>query len=949
MMKRLFFLVQALCIAAAMQAQITLQANTSTLNEGFIENKGQIYDQKGKPNKQVRYINNQGNFQLALNSNSFSYELIEYRSNRPLSESGEENDNFNSDGDLAADENFENVYSRIDVTLPGANVNPEIIAVSPLSGSFNYYRSTETKDIFLNVKRYQKIVYKDIYDGIDLEFSYNDQYNRSPLEYRFVVHPGADPSLIHMSYSGSRFLTINKDGDLVMGNPVGEITEHGLKAYEEENGNSVLCHYKLIGNQTTTFDIKTNSSNTIVIDPEIVWGSYFGGKGSENFDTESEIKVDHEGKIVLSGSTTSNSMISTTGGYQSVFAGIRDMFISRFNPDGHTLVFATYIGGADKDVIYGLDLDTANNILVAGLTHSAGLATAGSFKSVKTGLSDMYIGKFTSMGQMIWATYVGGSNDHESEHLRGIQCMPNNEFYVCGYITSTDAATAGAFQVTYGGGGDAFLGRFDANGFPKWLTYYGGLACDRGHTVCVSGGSVYFTGTFKSKTGMASTGAYQIKGNAGTESFLAKFDTSGQRIWATYYGGEGFEHGRGVVVDGSGNVYINGWTNSFAAIATPGSYIPVKDPTIKNGAVNDDGYLAKFGPNGNLLWGTYLGGEASEYVFNLIQDPQENMYICGKTGSNNNIATPDGFKLTRSGTSVDGFILRTDTSGHVIWGTYFGGPGVDEIYDLDLDMEDNLYFNLSSDSALTTTPGAYQETKSGGVDIGVFSLMIQKGCSDNFEINETRQTASVIDASQNPLTYGFCAKINGSTDEDWYKITVNKTWANIKVILTEMSVPMNIELYNVSGILLVQTSLTGTQEKVLFYNSSVNGTYTIHILHDSTATDTTGCYRLAVIKSKTPFMSPMKTQFKTAANLTFDLFPNPSSSEINITMSVPVDGIMTQYITDLMGHEIMVQSGVRHAGINQWKIDTTQFPSGIYKLTCKGESYSVSQSFVISR
>src|SRR5690606_6791019 len=141
----------------------------------------------------------------------------------------------------------------------------------------------------------------------------------------------------------------------------------------------------------------------------------------------------------------------------------------------------------------------------------------------------------------------------------------------------------GVFQQVYGGAtagsfimGDAYLSKFDAQGTCLWSTYYGGTLEDRGLDLCLAPDSsaVYLAGSTRSTSGIATPGAHQQTLGGNFDAFLAKFDSSGQREWATYYGGASADGNTylstGVVCDLAGNVFLAGATSSTAAISTPG-------------------------------------------------------------------------------------------------------------------------------------------------------------------------------------------------------------------------------------------------------------------------------------------------------------------------------------------------------------------------------------------
>lgn len=132
-----------------------------------------------------------------------------------------------------------------------------------------------------------------------------------------------------------------------------------------------------------------------------------------------------------------------------------------------------------------------------------------------------------------------------------------------------------------------------------WGTYYGGSVYDQGYGIDVDNlGNVYMTGITTSTGSIATVGSHdETYGGGSGDVFLVKFNTSGVRQWATYYGGTGYDDNEAVAFDGLGNVYLAGYTNSTTGIATGGAY----QSAIGGG---NDGFLVKFNDSGVRQWAT---------------------------------------------------------------------------------------------------------------------------------------------------------------------------------------------------------------------------------------------------------------------------------------------------------------------------------------------------------
>ncbi|MBA3648442.1 MAG: T9SS type A sorting domain-containing protein [Chitinophagales bacterium] len=683
--------------------------------DGFVQNKGQVIDQDGNVNHKVSFIYTNGDFHLALTPSGFSYELLHETVNiNAFPESG-----FTDPDEYQEwkDAQISRVSScRIDVSLKGADMHPEIRPDNGTGTVLNYYTSG---NIITNVPSFNRITYKNIYPHIDLVFEIHSSENGSYPEYSFIVHPGGDARRIMMSYSGLSAIKLENPFNLDIYTSNRFIKETGLNGYWLEDPSPAAVSFRL-KNHTLSFNAPHSNTKTLIIDPVIVWGSFFGGKSSENWDTESEIALSNENKVILTGSTQSSSYVATNGAFMQTYGGNRDMLLAKFSLDGTQIEWATYFGGNGQDVAYGVCCNAEDNILITGFAKSQNIPTSipNTFLALQ-GTSDVVIAKFSSSGMLIWDTLLGGINDAQPENGRSLICDANMNIYLCGFVTSdNNVATEGAYQPGYAGSGDAFLAKYDKNGTKIWCTYFSGIGQDRAHALCLDPfGNVYFVGTAKSKKNFISNGL-QTKFGGLNDAFLAKFDTSGKYFWSTYYGGTGGEHGRGVKCDGLGNIYFTGWTNSTEpnVISTSGSY-------QQNLGGSQDGFLAKFTPDGRRLWGTYFGGISIDLFFGLTIDSQANLYLSGGTKSENNIATTDALQDTIGG-GQDVMIVKFDSSGYRMWSSYLGDSVDDNSYDIEIDSFGMIYLDVNSVGPLPVSSNAWQTFARGKDDLAVFKIDI---------------------------------------------------------------------------------------------------------------------------------------------------------------------------------------------------------------------------------
>ncbi|HEX3080599.1 MAG TPA: hypothetical protein VHQ04_09055, partial [Puia sp.] len=279
--------------------------------KGFIENKGQVRDQHGKANDKVRFIYAEGLFNLQLKSNGFSYELFEIvNSEGGTPESGVQQKDNDGLTFLNDDHTFMRSH-RIDVKLAGANAAPELVADRITEASFNFYTAGLQESGITNVHGYNRVTYRNIYPEIDLVFSAPDAADESSLKYEWILHPGADPSKIKLQYSGATALVPAAGGGFQLMTSTGTIDESNVIAYLQDDQTPVDAAYRFDG-KNVSYNIIPVKNKTIVIDPNIVWSTYYGGNAGEDIQN-GEMNVDKQGKPLITGSTASTQYIASAG------------------------------------------------------------------------------------------------------------------------------------------------------------------------------------------------------------------------------------------------------------------------------------------------------------------------------------------------------------------------------------------------------------------------------------------------------------------------------------------------------------------------------------------------------------------------------------------------------------------------------------------------------------
>jgi hypothetical protein len=387
--------------------------------------------------------------------------------------------------------------------LVGANPHAKVTGMDELPGKSNYFIGNDPKKWRTNVPNYAKVKYANVYPGVDLVY----YGNQGRLEYDFVVAPGADPRVITLGLdtSGSKIQNLKskiaKNGDLVVGTDAGEVTFHKPVIYQPATYNEPRTTHK-----------------------EPVDGKYVV-KGSQiTFDVTSYDKT-------------------------------RPLVIDP------VLVYSTYLGGSSDDWAMAIAVDAWGKPYVTGFTYSSDFpTTSGAFQTTFGGGTDVFVTKLNATGSaLVYSTYLGGSG---ADAGNGIAIDASGNAYVTGSTESSNfPTTSGAFQTTYGGGGDAFACKLDASGAHLlYSTYLGGSRDDSASGIAVdAAGSAYLIGSTDSADFPITPGApqntYLIP-----SAFVSKLNSSGSTLLYSAYlaGSYLYCGGSGIAVDRSANAYVTG-------------------------------------------------------------------------------------------------------------------------------------------------------------------------------------------------------------------------------------------------------------------------------------------------------------------------------------------------------------------------------------------------------
>jgi PKD repeat protein len=372
------------------------------------------------------------------------------------------------------------------------------------------------------------------------------------------------------------------------------------------------------------------------------------------------------------------------------------------------LSWGTYFGGYNYESVRCVSADKSGNSYITGETYSpSGVATSGAYQTSAGSFYDSYVASFNSSGGINWATYIGGNSVDEGH---GVGSDSKGNIYVTGYTYSSNNISYNGFQTSAGGLGDAFLIKFSKAGSIIWGTYLGVFSVEYSNCITIDAKDNIYIAGYASGNGLATSGVYQTSVAGNYDAFLAQFNSSGSRVWFTYFGGASNDYATEVGTDRAGNIYMTGYTYSTSGIASSGAM-----QTSNSGKI--DAFLAKFNSSGKLSWSTYYGGANDDQAMGLTIDFSDNIYITGNTNSSGGIATAGAYQTAWGGTYNDGFLASFNSAGGLNWGTYYGGSDYDVAVAVSADAAGKVYITgWTTSTAGLATSGGYQTKYAGGQD-----------------------------------------------------------------------------------------------------------------------------------------------------------------------------------------------------------------------------------------
>ena len=335
--------------------------------------------------------------------------------------------------------------------------------------------------------------------------------------------------------------------------------------------------------------------------------------GSPYDDEGTGISVDTMGNSYITGGFIGMAMFGTIRLISYGPYGYSDIFVAKYDLTGNCL-WANQAGSSSAEKGTGISVDAVGNSFVIGYFFNT--ATFATIQIESTGLSDIFIAKYSPGGNILWVIKAGGTNYDKGYALT---MDKNRNIYLTGIFAGT-SLFGSVYLTSYSSDYyDIFIAKLNSAGNFLWAKNAGSVWSDQSKSIAVDqNGNSFITGSFVET---ATFGTIQLASYGAGDIFVAKYDSFGNCLWAKNAGSiEASDEGNGISCDSSGNSYVTG---DFKGAVTFGSILFTSYGSW-------DIFIAKFAPDGNCLWANKAGGYDTDFGLGIKTDASGTSYVSGR-------------------------------------------------------------------------------------------------------------------------------------------------------------------------------------------------------------------------------------------------------------------------------------------------------------------------------
>lgn len=615
--------------------------------------------------------------------------------------------------------------------------------------------------------------------------------------------------------------------------------------------------------------------------------------GNQLVNNPNAVITDASGNVYMTGGYTGTSDFDPGASTVNLTSnGNKDIFITKFDIAGN-YVWAKSIGNSGDDVGLSIAVDASGNVYITGYYQGtvdfdpdAGVTNLGG-----SGTHNSFIAKYSSTGTLVWAYAITGSDVYSA----GIALDASNNVYITGYYQGTvdfdpsgnvaNQANAGVF--------DIFIAKYSSTGGYIWAKGIGGNGYEQAVGITMDASSnLYITGYFGTATldFDPGTGTANLTRQGGIDMFIAKYDASGNYVWADDIGGAaGNPNVRSIVLDASANVHVAGTITGTVDFDPSAASSPLSTSS------STDVFFAKYTSAGAYVWAKTIAGSGPDECYAIAVDASSNVYITGNFSGSADF-DPSAATANLFASSFDIYMAKYSSTGSYVWARGFGS-------------------NANSNSGFAVTVDALGYL----LLAGTFTNSIDFDPTAGSTILTTNQVSTLYNAdiflakyntgSSLPLvTNSFTARPNG--------LGASIEWATTNEQLNEQFV--------------VERSDDGNQFRTIAKVAGKGG-HNNYAVNDNSPIQQRAYYRLKEVSADGRYSYSRTVTVRMKDDMQVDIYPNPVSSQLTVQFNGSL--YSTMLLLNEEGKVLMTRNAVP-----DMQVDVSRLPAGTYYVQLIGNS-----------
>ncbi len=362
------------------------------------------------------------------------------------------------------------------------------------------------------------------------------------------------------------------------------------------------------------------------------------------------IAKDNSGNIYITGNFQGTAMFGSTN---ITTTGDNDVYLAKYSSEG-VLIWVKTAGSLAGDISIDCVIDGNGDIVITGYYFDS--ITFGTTTLTNSGSSDVFIVKYDTFGNVIWAKSSGGTSLDISS---SIEVDNFGNIYICGYFNnSITFAGNSTFTLISVGLQDGYLAKFDSNGNTQWVKAISGSSNQIAKDILVSSTAIFVLGEYENTTNFGISCAL-TSAVSNREIFVAKYNLNGDCLSAIGFGGNGTDQASRLAKDANSNIFACG---SVFGNATIGTF-------SLTSSGNSDAFFVKMDNNLNILFAKLFGGPLVDVANDICLDTSGNVLLTGYY----NDSMSNGAKTILSNGISDIFVSKFTNLGSPLWLQGFGG------------------------------------------------------------------------------------------------------------------------------------------------------------------------------------------------------------------------------------------------------------------------------------